>query len=583
MAWVFGDYRLDPERFELSHGAKPVQLEPQVLALLVHLVRHRHRMVTKDELACEIWQGKTVSDASIASRVCSARKAVGDDGDSQAAIRTVHGRGFRFVATVVEARPATVIETDQDRDLLIQHSSRPSIAILPFRPLAMPQDRAILADAIPDEIIQALSRLRWLAVTARGSSFRFRQADADVALVATALGVRYVLSGSIETRGSDLTVTLELADSSNQEVIWGDRLDAPLVGIDDLRTRIVAHLVAALEIYIPLNEAQAARLRPVERLDAWANYHLGLHHPYRFTAADTALAQVHFDRAVALDAGFARAHAGLSFTSFLEAFLHIGPNVRAASRAARHHAARGLELDPLDPFVNFTMGRSYWLTDEPETALDWLGRATTLNPNYAQGFYASALTSMLIGDGPATDNGLDKALLLSPLDPLLYGFHGVRAQMLMQLNDFGAAARFADKAASTPGAHYLIAMIALAANSLAGRHSQASRWKQEVRRRNADASAAHYFEAFPTRHTASRTRIADVLAQHGFGRISWPGPQSRSGQPRPAPRAVRRRWQGLQAAAQGDGESGWRQSAWRRGSGTARSLAAMPMRRARCR
>lgn len=516
MAWVFGDFRLDPGCFELSRGNTPVRLEPQVLALLVHLVRHRDRMVTKDELASEIWQGRSVSDASIASRVRSARKAVGDDGDSQSMIRTAHGRGFRFVAAVEESRPATAQVAGRDQETLTQHSSRPSIAILPFRPLAMPPDRVILADAIPDEIIQALSRLRWLAVTARGSSFRFRQADADIDLVATALGVRYLLSGSIETRGSDLTVTLELADSSSQEVIWGDRLDAPLDGIDDLRARIVAHLVAALETYIPLNEAQAARHRPVERLDAWANYHLGLHHLYRFTSADTALAQVHFDRAVALDAGFARAHAGLSFTSFLEAFLHIGPNGSAATRAARRHAERGMELDPMDPFVNFTMGRSYWLTHEPETALDWLGRATTLNPNYAQGFYASALTSMLIGDGPATDAGLDKALMLSPLDPLLYGFHGVRAQMLMQTNDFDAAARFADKAASTPGAHYLIAMIALAANSLAGRHNQASRWKQEVRRRNADASAAHYFGAFPTRDTASRRRVAVVLAQHGF-------------------------------------------------------------------
>lgn len=266
-------------------------------------------------------------------------------------------------------------------------------------------------------------------------------------------------------------MTLELADGSNQEVIWGDRLDGRLDGIVELRSWIVAHLVAALETYIPLNEAQAARHCRDDRLDAWASYHLGLHHLYRFTANDTMQAQVLFERAVALDPHFARAHAGLSFTSFLDAFLHLGTDVGAARRAARRHAERGLELDPLDPFVNFTMGRSYWLTDEPGSALDWLTRATTLNPNYAQGFYASALTSMLVGDGPATEAGLDKALLLSPLDPLLYGFHGVRAQMLMQTRDFDAAARFGDKAASTPGAHYLIAMIAMAANSLAGRHN----------------------------------------------------------------------------------------------------------------
>lgn len=516
MAWIFGDFRLDPERFELRHGDDPVRAEPQVIALLVHLVRHRDRMVTKDELAETIWRGRAVSDASIASRIRSARKAVGDDGDSQLVIRTVHGRGFRIVAEVAEVAPAKVIDVEHDTALSVLHSTRPSIAILPFRPLAMPPDRAILADAIPDEIIQALSRLRWLAVIARGSSFRFRQADTDLALVATALGVRYVLSGSIETRGSDLTISLELADTSSQEVIWGDRLEAPLDGIDELRARVVAHLVAALEVYIPLNEVQAAKQCRVDRLDAWANYHLGLHHLYRFTAADTAQAQQHFERAVAMDPQFARAHAGLSFTSFLDAFLHIGPDDSAATRAARKHAERALELDPLDPFTNFTMGRSHWLTDEPEMALDWLTRATTLNPNYAQGFYASALTSMLIGNGAATEAGLDKALLLSPLDPLLYGFHGVRAQMLMQTSDFDAAARYGDKAASTPGAHYLIAMIALAANSLAGRHNQVSRWKQEVRRRNANASAAHYFAAFPTRDLVSRNRILTVLEQNGF-------------------------------------------------------------------
>ncbi len=238
--------------------------------------------------------------------------------------------------------------------------------------------------------------MRWLAVTARGSSFRFRQADADIALVATALGVRYVLSGSIETRGSDLTVTLELADSSSQEVIWGDRLDAPLDGIDDLRARIVAHLVAALETYIPLNEAQAARHRP------WKGLMLGQTTTSAciiFTGSRRPIQR--WPRCISTVRWRwmpgCRAHAGLSFTSFLEAFLHIGPNGSAATRAARRHAERGLELDPMDPFVNFTMGRSYWLTHEPETALDWLGRATTLNPNYAQGFYASALTSMLIG------------------------------------------------------------------------------------------------------------------------------------------------------------------------------------------
>ena len=516
MAWVFGDCRLDQDRFELVRGGQSVRLEPQVLAVLVYLIGHRNRMVTKDELAEAIWRRRSVSDASIASRIRSARAAVGDNGAAQTVIRTVHGRGFSFVAQVQESHVSQGIAIAAVSEKAAQETTRPSIAVLPFRAVVIPPQFAILADAIPHEIIQALSRLRWLAVIARGSSFRFRQDEPDLSLVATALGARYVLSGDLEMRGTGLSVTLTLVDTSTDAVVWGDRLASTLEGIDELRTRIVTHLISALEMYIPLNEAQLAMHGGAEPLDAWANYHLGLHHLYRFTATDNERAKVHFQQAVTLDPRFARAHAGLSFTSFLDAFLHLSPDVVAARRDARRYAERGVELDPLDPFASFTMGRSHWLTDEPDTALDWLNRATTLNPNYAQGFYASAFTSMLIGNDGATDAGLDTALNLSPLDPLLYGIHGVRSQMLMQTEDYQAAARFGDKAAATPGAHYLIAMIALAANGLAGRHTQTARWKQEVRRRKPDAAAAHYFAAFPTRDTTSRSRIESELRRHGF-------------------------------------------------------------------
>ncbi len=178
MAWIFGDFHLDPERCELRRGTDPVRVEPQVFALLVHLVRHRDRMVTKDEISEKVWPGRIASDASISSRIRSARKAVGDDGQQQTTIRTLHGRGFRFVTDVMETTPAQVaavpFAAEEHGGLTGGLTGRPSIAILPFRPLALEPELAILADAIPCEIIQALSCLRWLAVIARGSSFRFR-------------------------------------------------------------------------------------------------------------------------------------------------------------------------------------------------------------------------------------------------------------------------------------------------------------------------------------------------------------------------------------------------------------------------
>lgn len=516
MAWLFGDHRLDPDLFELTCKGDVVHAEPQVLALIIHLVRNRARMVSKDEIASTVWPDRAVSDASIASRIRSARQALGDDGCAQAVIRTIHGKGFRFVAEVKEASPALPHQTQPSDADTGADLSRPSVAVLPFRPLGASPEVTILAEAIPHEIIQGLSRLRWISVIARGSSFRFREGRGDLDLVGTALGAGYVMTGVIESLAGTVAVVLELADASRGEVIWADRLTAPMDGIEDLRQRVVAQVVTALDMHVPQNEVRLASQTGSDRLDAWKTFHLGLTQLYRFTPDANQVAKGHFERAIALDPRFARAHAGLSFTRFIDAFLHLGPSDAEAASAARRHAERGIELDPIDPFTHYTMGRSYWLTDQPEIAKGWFDRAIELNPNYAQGFYASAFTALMTGDIKAVDAGLDAALLLSPLDPLLYGIHGVRAQAMIQVGDLRAAARLGDRAASTPGAHYLISMVAAVANGLDGRYEQARRWRQDARRRKPDASAAQYFTAFPIRNEKARHQIAEELKRQGF-------------------------------------------------------------------
>lgn len=517
MLYRFGDQELDSGQFELRRSGRVVPIEPQVFQLLRLLIENRARMVGKQEIADHVWKLAAVSDASISSRIRSARIAVGDDGVRQHVIRTVHGQGFRFVAEVTETIPATVRQPLVGASVSSAvRASKPGIAVLPFQPLGLPADLAVLCDAIPHEVIQTLSRLRWLSVIARGSSFRFRGPDQDLAVIGAALKVRYVLSGTVESARRAVALTLELADVRGGEVIWADRLAASLDDLAELRARVVAQLIAALEAYIPLNEAREAQQVPWDRLDAWANYHLGLQHMHRFTGPDNATAAVLFARATEQDPGFARAHAGLSFTSFQDAFLRYGPVPDSAKTAARRHAERGLELDPLDPFAHFNMGRSFWLTGEMDVAGDWLARATLLNPNYAQGFYARAFTEMLEAKAPQAQGGLDVAIRLSPLDPLLYGMLGTRSLSLLQEERYDAAAAWGDRAAATPGAHFLISMIALAANTLAGRAAQATHWLDDIRRRRPDASIAHFFCAFPFKTESFRTLLTGVLSSHGI-------------------------------------------------------------------
>ena len=514
MIYRFGHFELDTAQVELRAGHEVRPLEPQVFALLALLIENSERVVAKNEIIEKVWDGRVVSEAAVASRVKSARKVLGDDGKSQRFIRTIQRRGFRFVAEVQSARGLQ--STDLPAMPPAEQTSRPSIAVLPFRLLGVGNPYAAIADALPHELIAELSRLRWLFVTARASSFRLRGSDADLGEIGRVLGVRYCLSGTVELAGASLTVTIELADTRDGGVVWADRFAGAIDDVHQVRAEIRSRILAALEIEIPLHEATLARLRVTENLDAWSAYHIGLQHMYRFNREDNAAATALFRQAVAKDPGFARAHAGLSFVHFQTAFMRHTDDRAGEVVLARRFAERGLELDPLDPFVNSTMGRTFWLTGDLDGSLGWLERATSISPNYAQGIYARAWTETLAGRGLDGRAHVDLAMRLSPLDPLYYGMLGTRAFSHMVQGEDAEAAGWAERAARSPGAHVLIAMVAAVAHALAGDETRAVSWAADVRARNASLTRDDFFRAFPMKSETTRARVAKVLTRFGF-------------------------------------------------------------------
>jgi TolB-like protein len=527
MIYRFRSFELDIDKGELRAGSEPRAVEPQVFALLAFLVEHRERLVSKDEIFENVWDGRIVSDSALASRVKSARKALGDDGQVQRFIKTVHGRGFRFVADVHVVDGAATIDTliSQDKEAgsdpeptrsSVEPGARPSIAVLPFRLVGDAGAYATIADGLPHELIAELARLRWLFVIARGSSFRLRGEDLDMREVGRLLGVRYCLCGTIEVTGNQLAIATELVDTRSGEVVWGERYAGPVDDVHTVRAEIRARILSSLEIQIPLHEASDARLTVSENLDAWSAYHLGLQHIYRFNQKDNAAAAELFAQAIRQDPRFARAHAGLSFVHFQTAFLRQSKDFAGDIMLARDCAQRGLDLDPLDPFVNFTMGRSYWLEGDLERALAWLERSTSLSPNYAQGIYARAWTETLAGNHADGREHVDLAMRLSPLDPLYYAMLGTRGFTHMLRDEDEEAVRWAERAARSPGAHVLIAMIAAVAALLAGDKIRANTWADNVRARNPKLTSQDFFHAFPVKTAQMRTRVADALQTLDF-------------------------------------------------------------------
>src|ERR1700730_10282867 len=198
MTLSFGDYEIDVERRELRRAKTPVHVEPQVFDLLVYLVQNRDRVVSKDDLIASVWGGRSVSDSTLTSRINAARNAVGDSGAEKKLIRTIARKGLRFVGEVRtqpnvdepgHAAGPTPNEILQPSRPALPLPDRPAIAVLPFTNMSGDPEQEYFSDGISDDIITALSKLRWFFVIARNSSFIYKGKAVHMKQVAEELGV----------------------------------------------------------------------------------------------------------------------------------------------------------------------------------------------------------------------------------------------------------------------------------------------------------------------------------------------------------------------------------------------------------
>lgn len=504
MIYRFASFELDLGAFSLRDGGTTVHVEPMVFDLIVFFAENAGRIVSRDEIIDTVWDGRIVSDATVSSCIKSARKALGDSGATQNVIRTVRGRGFQFVATIAEPPAPVEVQVPRSAPAEIADTSpseieagRPSIAVLPLQ-LLTPVDRyGALGDAVAQEVILELSRLHWLFVTARASSFQFRDPGLDLKRVSEVLGVRYIVTGSLAVHGKTSVVAIELTQADTGRIIWANRFEQPISELLLLREAIAASIVTTIETRIQTAEAIRAGRLSTENLDAWSAYHRGLWHMFRFNRDDNIEAGRLFSLATKDDPYFARAHAGLSFTHFQNAFLNYAPDREQHARLARTYAERSHDLDPLDPFVNLTMARSHWIEGEVESALPWLARSIEINPNFAFAIYNRALLGVMQGEGEASADNVARAIALSPIDPLNYAMLSTRAMSHLIRGDYEGAAEWARKSIQAPNAHYHIFAIAAVAYECVGKRELALECVRKLRQMQPGFTKQGFFQAFP--------------------------------------------------------------------------------------
>ncbi|WP_431205378.1 winged helix-turn-helix domain-containing protein [Bradyrhizobium betae] len=482
MQFMFQDHLLDTDRRELSREQVPVAVEPQVFDLVVHLMENRDRVVSKDELIDKIWHGRSVSESTLTSRINAARKAIGDNGANQALIRTIARKGFRFVGDVrtqLGAVPPELGRLAQAPQALAL-PDRPAIAVLPFTNMSGDRDQDYFSDGISEDIITALSKLRWFFVVARNSSFVYKGRAVHIHEVARELGVRYVLEGSVRRSGDRVRISAQLNDVSTGSHLWAERYDRELADIFAVQDEITEAIVAAIEPQLYAAENFRAQQKPPGSLDAWDLVMRALSHYWRITREDNTAAQALLEQATALDSAYGKA-LGLLATSHIFG-AHMGwADMAATVPVAERAALAAVEADREDAWAHHGLAYTYLFRRRFDDALAEFELTLTLNPNFAMAHAFYGVTLCYAGRWQDGDVAARRALRLSPRDPLAAIYCGVAAYAQFIGRNYEASIQLARESmrqrADFVGAHRVLTAAAgmlgdaqLAASALQGLH-----------------------------------------------------------------------------------------------------------------
>ena len=519
MIYRFEDCELDTVQFELRRGGVAVETQPQVFELLRYLIERRERMVSKDELFSEIWSGRIVSDAALSSRIKAARHAIGDDGTAQRLIRTVHGRGFRFVGEVEgdadapgPATPAAEAKFADGSPALRE----PSVAVLPFTNLSGDPSQEYFSDGITEDIITELSKYRSFLVVARNSSFSFKGRDVTPRQIAAELGVRYILQGSIRRSADRIRITCQLTDAQQGTQIWGSRFEGELSDIFDLQDEISSSIAGAVEPEIAVAEVDRVRRAVPENMVAWDYLQRGKWHLWHYTPEDGLKAQGFFERAIAIEPDLSAAHSGLSLTLCHQALFAWEEDQAAILSRAKQAANNAMTLDPRDAFGFYCMGRACTLTGEHDAALTALERALELNPNFALTYFGLAFTLVWFGRAEEALPHLEKVIRLSPNDPIKWSFEMIKGAALWWLGQFGEAVSVLGRARRHPNADFWPFAAAAVAYIDMGNQTAAKEAIEELKTKRPDVTLKVIDRAFANAASDLRIRFLENLKSAGM-------------------------------------------------------------------
>jgi pentatricopeptide repeat protein len=425
----FEDFRLDRQsrvllRRDEAGAFVPMAVGSRALEVLDVLLDRAGNLVLRDELMAAVWPATAVEDTNLNMQIAAIRRILDEARTGRSCIQTIPGRGYRFAVPVTRIVADTSARQPSSAPLL---PDRPSLAVMPFQNMSGDPEQEYFADGMVEEIITSLSRIRWLFVIARNSSFTYKGHAVDVKQVARELGVRYVLEGAVRKAGDRVRISAQLIDATTGAHLWAERFDGPLEDIFELQDKVAVSVAGIIEPTLQAAESARSADRPTHdltALDLYLRARRELNASVEKNSINRALDLL--GQAIERDPHYGPA---LAFAAHCHRWLEVSgctKDPEAARRTSMELARRALRSAPDDPHVLALAALVFgYFGEDMDVSLGLIDRCLTLNPSHAQGWYLSGLLRVFAGQPDLALKHFETYLSLSPRDRGTTYFNGI--------------------------------------------------------------------------------------------------------------------------------------------------------------